>query len=421
MVKRSSSRAAGDRAPSRAARPLTVAAAQRLLLAAQGLDRQPRRRARKADVLAAIRRMGALQIDTISVVARSPYLVLFSRLGAYEPAWLDELLAEGALFEYWAHEACYLPIEDYPLFRHRMDDPHSMGWKYRSAWVEEHRHELDRVLAHVRAHGAVRSADFARRDGQVPGWWEWKPEKRALEYLFTAGQVMVARRQNFQRVYDVRERVHPEWAAQPPSRADAERRLALQAVRALGISTARWVADYYRMGKTTTPALVRALAAAGELIEVQVAGWKDVAYVHPDHAALLDAAAAGTLSATRTTFLSPFDPVVWDRARALAMFGFDYRLECYTPAPKRVHGYYVLPLLRRGRLIGRADAKAHRGTGRFEVRALYLEPAVRPGAALVNDVARALRELAEWHETPRVELRRTTPAALRSALLKALR
>ena len=399
---------------------LSATGAQRLLLAAQGLERAPRRRARKEDVLAAIRRMGALQIDTISVVARSPYLVLFSRLGDYAPEWLDELLAEGALFEYWAHEACYLPIEDYPLFRHRMDAPESMGWKYRTAWVEQHRHELDRVLAYIREHGEVRSADFAKRDGHVPGWWEWKPEKRALEYLFTAGQVMVARRRNFQRVYDVRERVHPAWNAATPGRAAAERRLALIAVRALGIATARWVADYYRMSRPATPALVGDLAAAGELLEVRVVGWKDVAYVHPDHAVPLEAAAAGTLAATRTTFLSPFDPVVWDRARALALFGFDYRLECYTPAPKRVYGYYVLPLLRRGRLIGRADAKAHRATGRFEVRALYLEDGVRVGAALARDTARALHELAAWHGTPDVDVRRTVPATLRAALKAAL-
>jgi hypothetical protein len=404
----------------RAVTTLRVDAARRLLLAAQRLDRPPRRRARKADVLATIRRMGALQIDTISVVARSPYLVLFSRLGSYEMRWLEELLAERALFEYWAHEACWIPIEDYPLFRHRMDTPEAMGWKYRSAWVDEHRPALERVLNHLREHGEVRSAEFARAQDHVPGWWGWKPEKRALEYLFTAGQVMVSRRQNFQRVYDVRERVHPDWNERVPSRAEAERALALQAVRALGISTARWAADYYRMPKPTTPALVRALADAGELIEVQVEGWRDVAYVHPDNDGLLEAVSAGGLRATHTTFLSPFDPVVWDRARALALFGFDYRLECYTPAPKRVYGYYVLPLLRRGRLIGRADLKAHRAAGRFEVRTLYLEPGERISEALVRDVARALRDLAEWHGTPDVDVRKTVPGALRAALRSSL-
>ncbi len=174
---------------------LDVEGARRVLLAAQGLDRRPRRRATKKDVLETIRRMGALQIDTIHVVARSPYLVLWSRLGDYDPRWLDELLAGRKLFEYWAHEACFLPIESYPLFRHRMLDPLSMGWKYSHGWIEKHREQGERVLAHIREHGPARSADFERKEpGPGGGWWGWKPEKRALESLFTAGELMIARR-----------------------------------------------------------------------------------------------------------------------------------------------------------------------------------------------------------------------------------
>jgi uncharacterized protein len=396
---------------------LSPHAARLLMVAAQGLDRRPRRRARKPDVLAAIRSMGLLQLDTISVVARSPWLVLFSRLGAYQTVWLEQLLAEGALFEYWAHEASLLPIEDYGLLRHRMLEPERMGWKYRADWVREHRHELDRVLEWIRENGAVRSADFERRGGQVAGWWEWKPEKRALESLFTAGELMVARRNSFHRVYDLRERVHPAWSdALLPDRADAERQLVLKAVRALGVTTPRWVADYYRMDRRGTPAHVAALARTGALTEVEVAGWNDVAYIHPDRLDLAERAAAGTLRPTLTTLLSPFDPLVWDRARALDVFGFDYRLECYTPAPKRRWGYFVLPILRRGSLVGRLDAKAHRREGRFEVKALYLEAGVRQSAALVEDLARALREAAHWHMTPGVVIRRTEPGSLRQAL-----
>lgn len=364
-------------------------------------------------MLAAIRRMAVLQIDTIHVVARSPYLVLFSRLGAYDPAWLDELLADGALFEYWAHEASYLPIEDYGLLRHRMLAPEAMGWKYRTSWVDGNRHELERVLAWIREHGAVRSVDFERRTDAATGWWEWKPEKRALEALFTAGELMVARRQAFQRVYDLRERVHPTWSDERlPSRAEADRALVLHSVRALGITTARWVADYYRMSGRETQPLVQALAGEGALATAHVAGWKDVAYIHPDLLELAGRAAAGRLRATLTTLLSPFDPLVWDRARALAVFGFDYRLECYTPAPRRRHGYYVLPILRRGELVGRVDAKAHRRDGRFEVKALYLEDAAPASDALLADVAGALREAADWHGTPDVVINRTEPGGL---------
>jgi uncharacterized protein YcaQ len=396
---------------------LTAAGARRLHVAAQGLDRRPRRKARKSDVLDAIRRMGVLQIDTISVIARSPYMVLFSRLGAYEPGWLDDLLAAGRLFEYWAHEACFLPIEDYALMRHRMLDPHGMGWKFRADWIAKHRNELDNVIAHLRASGAARSADFERRDGAAGGWWGWKPEKRALESLFTMGEVMVARRQSFQRVYDLRERVHPSWSDDMlPSREDAERQLILNAVRALGITTARWVADYYRMDKRGTPQRVAQLAREGELIAAQVDGWDEGAFIHPDNASLAQQAADGELRPALTTLLSPFDPVVWDRARARIMFGFDYRIECYTPAPKRVYGYYVLPVLRKGEIVARLDAKAHRREGRFEVRALYIEPGARVTDALLNDIARAIMEAAEWHGTPAVEIVRTEPRKLRSAL-----
>ena len=400
---------------------LTQSGARALLLAAQGLDRRPRRKAAKAHVLDTIRRMGVLQIDTISVVARSPYLVLWSRLGAYDPRWLDALLAAGKLFEYWAHEACFLPIEDYPLFRPRMLDPRSMGWKYSHGWIERHPEQAARILAHVREHGPTRSSDFERADGESGGWWEWKPEKRALESLFTAGELMIARREGFQRIYDLRERVLPGWDdARAPSREEARRALVLRSVRALGVAPARWVADYYRLEKKPTPDLVRRLAGEGELIPVEVEGWKDPGYVHPDHLPLAEAAAAGEIRPSLTTLLSPFDPIVWDRARGSELFGFDYRLECYTPAPKRVYGYYTLPILHRGALVGRLDPKAHRRDGVFEVKAVYLEPGTRVTRTLVAGVARAIRECAAWHGTPEVAIRRSDPPQLAAALAGAL-
>src|SRR5690606_37752187 len=328
---------------------------------------------------------------------------------------------EGSLFEYLAHEASFLPIEDYPLFRHRMIEPGGLGWKYLHAWVEKHRDDVERVRAHIRENGPVRSADLGTRPRGAAGWWGWKPEKRALEMLFTAGDLMIARRENFQRVYDLRERVLPDWDdARLPPVEEAERTLALRAVEAMGITTAGWVGDWFRMKRRIAADHVRALAAAGELHEVHVDGWRDAAYVHPSRLPLLDDAAAGRLRPTLTTFLSPFDPLVWDRARAVETFGFDYRLECYTPAPKRKYGYFVLPLVRRGRLIGRMDAKVHRSTGEFEVKALYLEPGVSPAEAMARDVARALHELATWHRTPDVVVRRTAPAAFRAVLKRSL-
>ncbi|MCA1616383.1 MAG: winged helix DNA-binding domain-containing protein [Acidobacteria bacterium] len=391
------------------------------MLAAQGLLRRPPRAATKRGVLDAIRRMGALQIDTIQTVARSPYLVLWSRLGAYEPRWLEELLAEGELFEYWSHEACFLPVEDYPLYRRRMIEADSMGWKYSREWVAAHGAEVDQVLAAVRARGPVRSADFARTDGRAGGWWEWKPEKRALEMLFTAGELMIARRQNFQRLYDLRERVLPAWDdARLPPREESRRALALKAVGALGVTTARRVGDYFRTGMKETAALVARLGEEGALLRAGVEGWREEAYVHPDHRKLLKRAAAGELRPELTTLLSPFDPLVWDRERARELFDFDYRLECYTPAPKRRYGYFTLPVLSRGALVGRLDPKAHRKEGVFEVKSFHLEPRVKVTDELIAGVASALGECAAWHGTPEVVVRRSEPKPLAALLRKAL-
>jgi uncharacterized protein YcaQ len=388
---------------------LSQSAARALMLAAQGLDRRPRRRARKADVLAAIRRMGALQIDTISVVARSPYLVLWTRIGDYDPRWLDALLAERKLFEYWSHEACFLPIEDYPLYRHRMLDHGWAGWRYAHRWMDAHREDAARLLQHVRDRGEARSTDFTRTNERGT-WWDWKPEKRMLESLFTAGELMIARREGFQRIYDLRERILPAWDdAHLPTTDEVRRTLVLNAVRAMGISKAKWVADYFRMDKTSTKAIPARLADEGALMRVAVEGWKEPGYVHPDHAETARSAAAGRAKPVLTTLLSPFDPLIWDRGRASEMFGFEYRIEVYTPAPKRVYGYYVLPILHRGRLIGRLDPKAHRKEGVFEVRALYLEPGVRLTDRMVTEVAAAIRDCARWHGTPRVEIRRSDP------------
>ncbi|MBV8047167.1 MAG: YcaQ family DNA glycosylase [Paludibacterium sp.] len=392
---------------------LSVQDARHLHLAAQGLLRASRRKAVKADVLAAIRRMALLQIDTISVVARSPYLVLYSRLGAYDPAWLDAWLAQGALFEYWAHEACFVPIADYRLLRHRMLDPSSMGWKYPEHWLGQHRQDIEQLLAHIRANGPVRSADFARQEGKGNGWWDWKPEKRHLEVLFTLGRLMVKERRNFQRVYDVTERIHPDWddGRDLPDPEQARLDMVKNSCRALGVVKAGWVADYYRLKRGRYDEALHRLADEGELIPVRIEGWKHDAFVHAELHDALTEAQDGTLKATATTLLSPFDPVVWDRKRAQELFGFDYRIECYTPAPKRQYGYFVLPILQRGKLVGRLDAKAHRQQGIFEIKALYLEPGVRASARLAEDLTRALANLAAWHGTPALQWGQV-PAAL---------
>lgn len=387
---------------------LTIDTVRLMLLAVQGLVKPPARPAVKADVLDAIRRMGALQIDTIHVVARSPYLVLFSRLGDYNPAWLDELEAEGKLFEYWAHAACFIPIEDYPLYVSRMK-PYTQRW-YSQDWIDRHKETIECVLNTIRANGEVRSADFERTDGRKGSWWDWKEEKQVLEYLHTSGELMIARREKFQRVYDLRERVFPGWDSEPaPPLEDAQDELAVRSVQRLGAAPARWVADYFRLPKQGMPARLERLVAAGRLQRVAVGGWKDPWYMHPENRGLLEQAASGEIEPTYTTLLSPFDPITWDRERARVLFNFDYTIECYLPESKRRYGYFSLPILNDGRLIGRLDAKAHRKEALFEVRSLHLEPDIR----LYDDTALAVREAiqrcADWHGTPQVEIRRSEP------------
>ncbi|OXI96760.1 MULTISPECIES: winged helix-turn-helix domain-containing protein [Burkholderia] len=401
---------------------LSTAAARALHLAAQGLLTPPRRKATKADVLDTIRRMAQLQIDTIHVVARSPYLVLFSRLGDFAPQWLDEHLAEARLFEYWSHEACFLPVEQFGLMRYKMLDPSGMGWKYAAEWHEQNRPEIERLLARIRAEGPVRSADFAREDGaKGNGWWDRKPEKRHLEVLFTTGDLMVSERRNFQRVYDVRERVLPDWddTRDLPPRSAVLPALLDYTCRALGVVRADWVADYYRLPRRSYRAELEQLAGAGDLIPVAIDDWKEPAYVHRSLEALLPAAQADTLRSTVTTLLSPFDPVVWDRRRASTLFGFDYTIECYTPGHKRRYGYFCLPVLHRGRLVGRIDAKAHRTLGTFELKAVHVEPGVRFGTGLAADVAKAVKKLAAWHGTPDVTVGQHAPPELVKALAGA--
>lgn len=219
-------------------------------LAAMDLLTPPKRPATKADVLAAICRMNVLQIDTIHIVARSPYLVLWSRLGDYQPRWLDELLAEGALFEYWSHAACFLPIDDYPNYRRQMLHLEAAGSERSALRLAADPHTHLELVEHVREHGPVRATDFDHNDGRKGnGWWDWKPDKLRLETLFTAGEIMVKRRDNFHRVYDVRDRVLPPRFLDDdavPSREAVEFAWTLAAVKTMGLAPARWIGDYFR-------------------------------------------------------------------------------------------------------------------------------------------------------------------------------
>lgn len=386
---------------------LSLSAARNLHLAAQGLLKKPRRRAQPSDILSTVQRMSLLQIDTINIVARSPYLVLFSRLGAYQPQWLDNALSQGELMEYWAHEACFLPRSDFSLVRHRMLSPDKMGWKYRQEWMREHAAEIEQLIAHIQENGPVRSVDFEHPRKGASGWWEWKPHKRHLEGLFTSGKVMVIERRNFQRVYDLTHRVMPHWDDQRDliSQGDAEAIMLANSARSLGVFRPQWLADYYRLRQPALKPLLDMWQQAQRVIPVEVETLGEM-WLDADLLPLLPQAQEGKLQATHSAVLSPFDPVVWDRKRAEQLFNFSYRLECYTPAPKRQYGYFVLPLLHKGQLVGRMDAKMHRKTGVLEVIALYLEEGIKVTATLDKGLATAMTDFAVWQGAREVTLGR---------------
>lgn len=404
---------------------LSLAQARALQLAAMGLLTPPRRAAKKADVLATIRSMNVLQIDTIHIVARSPYLVLWSRLGDYLPAWLDELLTEGGLFEYWSHAACFLPIEDYPHYRSQMLHLEAVGYERTALRLASEPLAHIELIEHVRENGPVRASDFDHTDGRKGnGWWDWKPDKVRLETLFTAGEIMVKQRDKFHRIYDLRERVLPSHLLDDvavPSLDAVDQHWTLAAVKAMGIAPARWIGDYFRHAGRVPRPHPDSLVETGALLRIRVEGWASPAYVHTDHTNLLRAAQMNQLQPSYNTLLSPFDPLVWDRERVLTLFNFDYRIECYTPEAKRKYGYFTLPILVCGALVGRLDAKAHRAERVFEVRALHLEASVTADHALAAHIADAVTRCARWHQTPVVRVTQTAPTSFLRKLRSAVK
>lgn len=394
--------------------------AQQVMLASLGLRAPFRRKASKEDLLTAIRQIHNLQIDTISVVARAHQHILWSRLGSYQTNWLEELHAEGQLFEYFSHAVCLLPIEDYPLFRSLMLEKF-IGWDNIRDWGEKNSDTLEQILSHIHQNGAVRSSDFESKQSRGK-WWDWKVEKVALEHLYYRGDLMIARRESFQRVYDLRERVLPNWDdTQTPEYALAIRELTSKAIKALGVASNTWAANYFYIKKAEAAAAIEQLLAEGAIFPVSIEGVKGGPFfVHVENKPLLETALADQLSATHTTILSPFDPFLSDRGRARDLFDFDYSIECYTPAPKRKYGYFVLPILHQGRLIGRMDAKAWRKEGRLQVISLHLEPKVSISKGMVAALAKTLRDYANWQGLGSVAIDWADPDKLRSELAARL-
>lgn len=363
-----------------------------------------------------IRRLGLLQIDSVNILVRAHYMPLFSRLGAYDRAALDGMAFRrraGALFEYWAHEASLLPVEQQPLLRWRMERAaRNEGiWQGIASIASERRAYVDAVLAEIAARGPLGASQLSEPGSRSGRWWGRADGKRALEYLFWTGQVTTAARRNFERLYDLPARVLPQaiLAAPTPSEADAQRSLTMIAARALGVATAGDLRDYFRLKPADGARAIAALVDTGELAEVTVEGWR--------HPAYLDPAARVPRRVEAAALLSPFDPLVWERARTERLFGFRYRIEIYTPATKRTHGYYVLPFLWGERLAARVDLKADRAHGTLRVLAAYAEPGL-PETTGAAALAAELRRMATWLGLARIAVGRRGDLA--SGLRRAL-
>lgn len=375
---------------------LTLAQARRVALGAQGFtDAVPRATPDRRTLRRVARRTGLFQIDSVNVLARAHYLPLFSRVGPYPPALLEKAAYQKPrmLFEYWGHEASLLPVELHPLLRWRMANARDHAWGGMRQIANERPDLLSGLLGDITADGPLTSAQLSERhDRNQPRrtgpWWDWSDVKRGLEFLFWAGEITTAERRGFERAYDLPERVLPSevLAAPTPDRAEAHRELLRRSVSSLGVATARDLRDYYRLPSADFKTRVAELVESGDLLPVDVEGWK--------HPAFLDPKAAFPRRISRAALLSPFDPVVWERDRTERLFGFRYRIEIYVPAPKRVYGYYVLPFLLDEALVARVDLKADRQAGVLLVQSAWGE-AGAPAETAVR-LAAELHQMAGW-------------------------
>ncbi len=368
---------------------VSAAQARHIALAAQGFkDRRPTGAVTERHFRRALGRMTILQLDSVNVAARSHYLPMLARLGPYDRDRLDRWLwRSGENHEFLSHEASITSMDLYPLLVHRMA---RRRWKMGAELERDHPGYVQAVLDEVASDGPLSVKELSDPGERSGPWWGYSKGKLCLEMLYVTGRLSIDHRTpGFTTVYDLPERVIPPelLAADAPDQPTAERAMLALAARSLGIATDKDLADYFRTKVTDARPMLAEMVAAGELVEVDVPDWGCSAYLHPE--------AARPRAVTGATFLSPFDPIVWCRPRAERMFGFEYRIEIYVPAPKRTYGYYVLPFLLDGELVGRADLKADRPGGRLVVKAAYREEQ-HDETRVATAMAEQLATMAPW-------------------------
>lgn len=381
---------------------LSARQARRIALAAQGFGRSRPENPGKRHLLSTIEALGVVQIDSVNVVSRSHYLPFFSRLGSYDRTLLEDLAwgRKPALAEYWAHEASLTPLATHPLLRWRMTDAaQGVGvWKGVAAFLRSHGDFIDQALDAVAQRGPLAASELETGAKGQGGWWGWSEAKHAMECLFWTGRLTtVTRRPSFERVYGLPERVLPRAVRETPTpdRAEAHRQLLRIAARAMGVATERDLRDYFRLGLADARAGVASLVEDGSLTPVAVTGWDQPAYLWPG--------ARRPRAIKARALLSPFDNLIWFRERTERLFEVRVRLEIYTPAHKRTHGYYVLPFLQDEAITARVDLKADRKAGRLLVLAAHAEPGANGRTAPA--LAEELSLMASWLGLGGVEIR----------------
>lgn len=419
---------------------LTLSSVAALFLARQHLTHPRRRRLAARSLLAFVEDVGGLQLDSINVVERAHHLTLWSRFGPYERTAFERIAyRRRLLFEYWAHAACLVSASHFPAWRRVMMD-YSLRSRAWGKWLRKNRAILRAVEEAITANGPMGNADFAHRraPGSAGGWWNWKPAAHALDYLWMSGRTQVHSRRHFQKRFDLAERILPEAMTREALTRDQFRRWHLrQSLRAMGAaseSDLRMYLTYPRTPASERSHALRAALGSGEIVAVEVGGTRGRWLALAEDLPALAAAGRKRRAATGTTLLSPFDSFLWHRDRTRQLFGYDYRLEVYTPGPKRVHGYYSLPIFHDGQLIGRLDPKTHRAERRLEVKVVHFEPWFAKGQpppaaswgrvdrdAALEGVGEALRSLATFVGAAEVDVGRVKPGALGPALKRAAR